>query len=155
MVDLRPDQLATVNAILLAEVPDYEILAFGSRARWTASDSSDLDLAIVSKQPVPFSRLLRLRQAFEQSYLPFNVDVVDLSNVDPDFRKVIEEQSVVLRKPEANQLVIGRRSLPLEDTVETIIDHRDKTGTKVDAGIPLITAKLIKNGRIEPPTEFI
>jgi type I restriction enzyme S subunit len=159
MVDLRPDQLATVTAILLAEVPDYEIWAFGSRARWTAKDSSDLDLAIVSESPLSSSRLSHLKQAFEQSYLPFSVDVVDLSKVSPEFRKVIEKQRVVFRK--ANENGIGqhvfseRRSLPLEDAIETIIDYRGKTPKKVDSGIPLITAKIIKNGRIDTPTEFI
>ena len=159
MVDLRPDQLATVNAILLAEVPDYEIWAFGSRAQWTAKDSSDLDLAIVTERPLSPSRLSHLRQTFEQSYLSFTVDVVDLSKVTPEFRKVIEKERVVFRKASENgndqHAFRERRSLPLEDAVETIIDYRGKTPKKVDSGIPLITAKIIKNGRIDTPTEFI
>jgi type I restriction enzyme S subunit len=159
MVDLRPDQLATVNAILLAEVPDYEIWAFGSRAQWTAKDSSDLDLAIVTERPLSPSRLSHLRQAFEQSYLPFTVDVVDLSRVSPEFRKVIKKQRAVFHKPDENgggrHAFSERRALPLEDAVETIIDYRGKTPRKVNAGIPLITAKIIKNGKIDTPNEFI
>jgi type I restriction enzyme S subunit len=159
MIDLRPDQFALVKAILAAEVPDYEVWAFGSRARWTATDSSDLDLAIVSERPLPFSRLSKLRQAFEQSYLPFKVDVVDLARVSPDFREVIEKQRIVIS--ELHNVFAdrsgsaGRRSLPLEDAIETIIDYRGKTPKKVDSGIPLITAKIVKNGTIENPTEFI
>ncbi len=45
--------------------------------------------------------------------------------------------------------------LPLEKCLEALIDYRGKTPDKTDAGIPLITAKIIKSGRIETPTEFI
>ena len=44
---------------------------------------------------------------------------------------------------------------PLENWMESIIDYRGKTPEKMTAGIPLITAKVIKGGRIETPSEFI
>lgn len=43
----------------------------------------------------------------------------------------------------------------LEDALEALIDYRGKTPVKTTTGIPLITAKIIKDGRIERPTEFI
>ncbi|EED7438660.1 restriction endonuclease subunit S [Salmonella enterica] len=43
----------------------------------------------------------------------------------------------------------------LEDCMDAIIDYRGKTPKKVDNGIPLITAKIIKNGRIQEVSEFI
>ena len=39
--------------------------------------------------------------------------------------------------------------------IVTMIDYRGKTPKKTSSGIPLITAKIVKNGRIYPPTEFI
>ncbi|WP_219904412.1 restriction endonuclease subunit S [Aphanothece minutissima] len=39
--------------------------------------------------------------------------------------------------------------------MESIIDYRGRTPEKTTAGIPLITAKVIKGGRIETPSEFI
>lgn len=44
---------------------------------------------------------------------------------------------------------------PLEQCLDALIDYRGKTPEKTSFGIPLITAKIIKNGRIEKPTEFI
>ncbi|MBL7227340.1 MULTISPECIES: restriction endonuclease subunit S [Pseudomonas] len=44
---------------------------------------------------------------------------------------------------------------PLENFLEALIDYRGKTPEKTSEGIPLITAKIIKGGRIEKPTEFI
>lgn len=43
----------------------------------------------------------------------------------------------------------------LIDLLDSLIDYRGKTPRKVDKGIPLITAKIVKNGRIDMPTEFI
>jgi type I restriction enzyme S subunit len=44
---------------------------------------------------------------------------------------------------------------PLEDCMAALIDYRGKTPEKKSFGIPLITAKVVKGGRIETPDEFI
>ncbi len=49
----------------------------------------------------------------------------------------------------------GWKTMTLEEATEVIIDYRGKTPVKVEKGIPLITAKIVKNGKIETPTEFI
>jgi len=46
-------------------------------------------------------------------------------------------------------------SLTLEDCMSAIIDYRGKTPRKTAVGIPLITAKVVKGGRIKTPNEFI
>ena len=43
----------------------------------------------------------------------------------------------------------------LDEVIERFIDYRGKTLNKVTSGIPLITAKVIKDGTILPPDEFI
>lgn len=43
----------------------------------------------------------------------------------------------------------------LENAVERFIDYRGKTPPKTDSGIPLVTAKIVKNGSIQTPKEFI
>ena len=43
----------------------------------------------------------------------------------------------------------------VEDSMKAIIDYRGKTPRKTPSGVPLITAKIVKDGRIMPPTEFI
>lgn len=47
------------------------------------------------------------------------------------------------------------QEMRLADCMDAIIDYRGKTPKKTESGIPLITAKIIKNGRIEPVSEFI
>lgn len=45
--------------------------------------------------------------------------------------------------------------LPLESVVEAIIDYRGRSPRKTTSGVPLITAKIVKGGRILTPEEFI
>ncbi|MGO2235599.1 MAG: restriction endonuclease subunit S [Marinomonas sp.] len=47
------------------------------------------------------------------------------------------------------------RFCPLEDVMDAIIDYRGKTPKKTEAGIPLVTAKIVKDGYVQTPTEFI
>jgi len=44
---------------------------------------------------------------------------------------------------------------PLEDCMAAIIDYRGKSPEKTTSGVPLVTAKIVKGGRIEKPDEFI
>lgn len=43
----------------------------------------------------------------------------------------------------------------MDEIIERFIDYRGKTPRKVISGIPLITAKVVKNGRLMPSNEFI
>lgn len=52
-------------------------------------------------------------------------------------------------------LAMNSEPLNLEDCLDALIDYRGKTPEKTASGIPLITAKIVKSGRIEKPTEFI
>jgi type I restriction enzyme S subunit len=50
----------------------------------------------------------------------------------------------------------GSDTITIEDATERLIDYRGKTPPKTDSGVRLITAKVVKGGRIlEEPTEFI
>lgn len=67
-----------------------------TRRDGTARRHSDLDMAIVGDTKIDFSTLNRLREAFEDSELPFRVDVLDWHAIAEDFRKVIERHYVVI-----------------------------------------------------------
>ena len=97
-VDLNPNHLGKVKAILAEHVPECEVRAFGSRATWTAKDYSDLDLAVVGEGPLDWRTLDRLKEAFEESDLPMRVDVLDWHAISDSFRKVVERDYVILRE---------------------------------------------------------
>jgi predicted nucleotidyltransferase len=96
MIDLAPDHLEKVRTILRQRVPKCEVRAFGSRVNGTAKDYSDLDLAVVASGKLSNDTLRLLKENFEESDLPFRVDVLDWHDTSPEFQKVIEKQYAVL-----------------------------------------------------------
>jgi type I restriction enzyme, S subunit len=96
-IDVSPEQGAIVHAILKRHVPQYAVWAFGSRATWKAKPFSDLDLAIISLQPLSLSTSAALTDDFAESDLPFKVDIVDWAATSAAFRKIIERDKVVLQ----------------------------------------------------------
>lgn len=95
-LDIRADHLKIVRDILHLHVPDCEVWAFGSRAKWTAKHYSDLDLCVISDQPLDFRVLGGLADDFSESDLPWKVDVVDWATARVSFRKIIEGDKVVV-----------------------------------------------------------
>lgn len=96
--DIEARHLAIVRRILREHVPHCRIWAFGSRALGKAKRFSDLDLAIECDRPLSLERNAALAEAFSESDLPWKVDIVDLSTVDPSFRKLIERDRVVIQE---------------------------------------------------------
>jgi predicted nucleotidyltransferase len=107
MINLRPDHLEIVKNILAAHVPEAEVRAFGSRVTSTAVDYSDLDLVIVGDRKTDRQTLYLLEEAFEESELPFRVDVLDWHRISESFRKVIGAGYEVVQEPRQNR-VTGR-----------------------------------------------
>ena len=119
-VDLNPDHLGTVKAILADHVPECEVRAFGSRATWTARDYSDLDLAVVGEGPLDWPTLSRLKEAFEESDLPMRVDVLDWHATSESFREVIERDYVVLWEEAKQPTAVHWTELTLGDVCTKI-----------------------------------
>lgn len=68
----------------------------------------------------------------------------------------MERDKMVVQEGKARLDIANELSvLPLEDCLDALIDYRGKTPRKTNFGIPLITAKVVKSGRIETPDEFI
>ena len=107
-IDLRPDHWAIVRGILRRHVPDRKVLAFGSRATWTAKDYSDLDLAIMGDKPLSLGATSALAEGFGESDLPFKVDVVDWAKIDEVFRNIIRRDGVAVQVPTGASKTTGR-----------------------------------------------
>ncbi|MBU3694901.1 MAG: nucleotidyltransferase domain-containing protein [Rhodocyclaceae bacterium] len=96
-IDIRPDQWEIVRRVLQEHVPEFAVWAFGSRATGKAKPYSDLDLAVITDQPLSLDTHAALGDAFAESDLPWKVDVVDWSTTSESFRKVIERDKVVIQ----------------------------------------------------------
>ena len=96
-IDVRPDLWRIVSGILQKHVPQYEVWVFGSRAKWAAKPYSDLDLAVITVQPLTLDVSAALADAFAESDLPWRVDVVDWASTSESFRRIIEGDKVVVQ----------------------------------------------------------
>ncbi|MBI5335004.1 MAG: nucleotidyltransferase domain-containing protein [Burkholderiales bacterium] len=96
-LQMEPRHWDIVRRILAEQLPGCEVWAFGSRARGAAKPHSDLDLAIVTDEPLPWVKAAALQEAFSQSDLPWRVDVVDWASTSEAFRRLIESHRVVVQ----------------------------------------------------------
>ncbi len=93
-LDLKKDELGKVQQILKHYIQDTEVRAFGSRVNGTAKKYSDLDLIVMSKIPLTLQQNALLTEAFEESDLPFKVDVLDWSVASDRFRKILNDKGL-------------------------------------------------------------
>ena len=96
-IEMADRDWAEVARILHAQVPSLEVWAFGSRAKRTAKPYSDLDLALITQQPLRLEQLADLHDAFATSDLPIRVDVVDWAATSEAFQKIIARDRVVVQ----------------------------------------------------------
>ena len=94
-IDITAEQRKTVLALLARHLPNTTAWVYGSRVKWTSRPESDLDL-VVFATPAQAGRVSDLREAFEESNLPFRVDLFVWDAVPEQFRKQIEAEHVVL-----------------------------------------------------------
>lgn len=96
LVDITSAQWAIVRDILQRRVPQFAVWAFGSRTTGKAKPYSDLDLAIITAEPLDWRVSAALAEDFAESDLPFKVDVVDWAVTTAAFRKIIERDKIPL-----------------------------------------------------------
>ena len=97
-IDITAEQRRTILTLLKRHLPCTTVWVYGSRAKWTSQPRSDLDM-VVFTAPNQSSRVSLLREAFEDSDLPFRVDLFVWNEVPDSFRKQIESDHVVLATP--------------------------------------------------------
>jgi predicted nucleotidyltransferase len=86
-LQVTPAQKQLIFDIL--KVIKNPIYFFGSRVKGTAKTLSDLDIVI--KESIDPVLLSEVREAFEESHLPFKVDIVLWERMDKNFQDSIQQ----------------------------------------------------------------
>lgn len=73
---------------------DIRLKLFGSRARGDARRASDIDLALVSRQPIAAADMAALREALEESPIPFRIDLIDYASAPIHLRTAIDSEGI-------------------------------------------------------------
>jgi uncharacterized protein len=89
--------LNTLNSIFKRYPSIKEAVLYGSRAKGNYRNGSDIDLSLKTNEDFTHSNLLRLMDDFEDSDMPYLVDVSvyeELSN--PDLKAHIDRVGIIL-----------------------------------------------------------
>lgn len=74
---------------------DAKFYIFGSRAKGTYKDYSDIDIAVkVPNYKLSSNVLGKILTELSDSTLPYEVDVIDLNSVDKKFKDLIEKSLI-------------------------------------------------------------
>ncbi|KKQ32377.1 MAG: polymerase beta domain protein region protein [candidate division TM6 bacterium GW2011_GWF2_37_49] len=88
------DKIILIN-IIKEQLPNAKICLFGSRARNDNKPKSDIDLAIDIGQKIESQTMSKIKENIEECIIPFTVDIVDINNVQNDFKIQILKDCMV------------------------------------------------------------
>jgi len=95
-IDITGEQRRLILDLVARHLPKTPIWAYGSRVKGTSTTKSDLDLVIFAA-PEQKSAVADLREAFEESNLPFRIDLFIWDEIPETFRSNIEAAHVALQ----------------------------------------------------------
>ncbi len=79
-----------IESILAKYRDEYTFYYYGSRAKGNFDKPSDLDVLVKGKEEMPIGIFEHLRQEFDESWLPFIVDLHDFHRMIDRFYRLIK-----------------------------------------------------------------
>ena len=159
-IDITTEQRRTVLALLNRRLPDTTAWVYGSRVKWTSRPESDLDLVVFAR-PEQNAQVAELREAFEESNLPFRVDLFVWDEVPGSFRSRIEGDHVVLAKD--NPVRTDNKGnrwcrCRIDDVAEKVAMGPFGSSIKVEtftpSGVPIISGQHLHGSRVDDKPGF-
>ncbi len=147
-IDITTEQRKTLLALLERDLPGTTAWVYGSRVKWTARPESDLDL-VVFTTPAQERRVSDLRDAFEESSLPFRVDLFVWDGIPEQFRERIEAEHVVLVEKEERGEVDGWIECTLADACSSIDYGLTASASNGETGPRFLRITDIVSGHID------
>jgi len=95
--------LNILKEIILSIVDTEKVMVFlfGSRVSSHHDASADVDIGLFSDDNIPVALYHRIRNAIEESIIPWEVDIIDFTRIDPMFKKEATKDIVIWNKPTA------------------------------------------------------
>ncbi|MEA0971128.1 Restriction endonuclease subunit S [Candidatus Megaera venefica] len=93
-IDVELKDLKIVKSIFARHLPYKQVWAYGSRVKWTATHTSDLDCVVFGATD---SEIADAKEAFDESDIPFEVQLLNWETIPNDFKENIKEQYFILR----------------------------------------------------------
>ena len=90
MISVSSKEFEIIINILHNYIKKGKVYAFGSRYKNNNRKFSDFDIAIDTGEKLSFEFLNIVKDAFEESDLPYRVDIIDYNNISDKFKKIID-----------------------------------------------------------------
>lgn len=85
-----------ITNYLVEELDPEEIILFGSRAKDSFRQGSDIDMAIKGGIKLTHRKERKLREQIDRMAKIYTVDIVFFNNLDNDFKELVENTGKVL-----------------------------------------------------------
>ncbi len=98
MFGLEERHIEYILNTLKQNLPNGIFYIFGSRAKGTNKEYSDIDIAVkMNNEKISADILGKLLITFSDSTLPYEVDIVDLNAIDEKFKNLITDDLIELK----------------------------------------------------------
>ena len=74
IIDVEKRHYQAIKEILARFLPYKKVIAYGSRVKWNASETSDLDLAVFNATD---KQIYAAQEAFDESNIPFIIQILN------------------------------------------------------------------------------
>ncbi len=118
-IDLTSKELKIILTLIDKYLPDTTVWAFGSRVKFKSKPESDLDI-VAFIAPEQKSKYNDLKTAFDESDLPFRVDLLSWDEIPDNFKRNIEKEYAVLSDKKDDTLPQGWQIYKLEEIAEAV-----------------------------------
>lgn len=105
MLSLKTKHLEAIKRILLEQIPESEVWAYGSRVSENAHHGSDLDLVVINplNPSLPEVKISSLRELFNESNIPILIDIHDWATLPESFRNEIKKKHIPIQTPKVKK----------------------------------------------------
>ena len=96
MISVSSKEFDIIINILHSHIKKGKVYAFGSRYKNNNRKFSDFDIAIDTGEKLSFEFLTALKDAFEESDLPYRVDIIDYNNISDKFKNIVDSGNEII-----------------------------------------------------------
>lgn len=93
--NVAPQHKELILKAIAYHFPDAKVILFGSRARGTHKQGSDIDLALNIGEPIKLREMARIRVTLANLPIPLEMDIVDIHNIPNEFKEKILREGLV------------------------------------------------------------
>ncbi|GAA5819441.1 MAG: nucleotidyltransferase domain-containing protein [Methanobrevibacter sp. CfCl-M3] len=93
MIQVSDEEMKIIMKIIEKHAKDCEVVIFGSRLKGTTKTFADLDLAFKCERGLGLKKTGILDSEFDESDLPYRVDIVDYNKTSKEFQKIIDKNN--------------------------------------------------------------